>query len=262
MIYFKKSLGQNFLNDLNVIKKIISLTNIENKNVIEIGPGKGALSFQILKKKPRSFILIEKDYDLSKELEKKFLKTKNINVYNDDIMNFDIEKKCKKNSIVFGNLPYNISSQILVKFLNLKNWPSKVSDYIFMFQKELGEKIIGKFHSPNYGRLSILSNFRLNISKKFLVSPNCFFPKPKVMSMVIHFKPKLNEKFKIKEIKNLEKITNILFSNKRKMINKNITKILDKKTLAKIPYLNLGLRPAEIKPEIYYKITELYESTQ
>ena len=98
MIYFKKSLGQNFLNDLNIIKKIISLTNIENKNVIEIGPGKGALSFQILKKKDHLFLL-KKIMTYQKNLRKS-LKTKNINVYNDDIMNFDIEK-CKKNSIVF-----------------------------------------------------------------------------------------------------------------------------------------------------------------
>ena len=93
-----------------------------------------------------------------------------------------------------------------------------------MFQKELGEKIISKFPSSNYGRLSILTNYKLNIIKKFIISPNCFFPKPKVNSMIIHFCPKLNKKFKIKDINNLEKITNILFSNKRKMINKNIKK--------------------------------------
>ena len=93
-----------------------------------------------------------------------------------------------------------------------------------MFQKELGEKIVGKFPSTNYGRLSILSNYRLNIINKFLVSPNSFFPKPKVNSMVIHFQPKKKISYKIKNIENLEKVTNILFSNKRKMINKNIKK--------------------------------------
>ena len=90
-------------------------------------------------------------------------------------------------------MPYNISSQILVKILNFKKWPPKFSDLIFMFQKELGEKIIGNFNSRNYGRLSILSKFRLKIINKFLISPNCFFPKPKVNSMIIHFKPKKTE---------------------------------------------------------------------
>ena len=128
-----------------------------------------------------------------------------------------------------------------------------------MFQKELGEKIIGKFSTKNYGRLSILTNFRLKIIKKFLVSPFSFFPKPKVLSMVIHFQPKKKTNHRIKEIKSLEKITNIIFSNRRKMVNKNIKKILSSKKIKKIPGLNLNLRPSEIKPEIYYKITELYE---
>ena len=129
-----------------------------------------------------------------------------------------------------------------------------------MFQKELGEKIICRYPSSNYGRLSILANFRLNFIKKFYVSPNCFFPKPKVTSVVIYLKPKINNSFNIQEIKNLEKVTNILFSNKRKMINKNIKKVLDNNEIKKIKDLRLNLRPAEVKPNIYYKITELFEN--
>ena len=93
-----------------------------------------------------------------------------------------------------------------------------------MFQKELGEKIVSKFPSTNYGRLSILANYKLEIKNKFFISANCFFPKPKVTSMVIHFKPKFNSKYKIGSLENLEKITNIFFSNKRKMINKSLKK--------------------------------------
>ena len=127
-----------------------------------------------------------------------------------------------------------------------------------MFQKELGNKIIGNFKSNNYGRLSILTNYRLEILNKFLISNNCFFPKPKISSIILHFKPK--KKFnKIKNLKNLEKVTNILFSNKRKMINKNIMKLFNKKNLEKISFLNLNLRPEELRPEIYYKITEIFE---
>ena len=137
--------------------------------------------------------------------------------------------------------------------------PSKINDLIFMFQKELGEKIIAKFASSGYGRLSILTNFKLKILNKFLVSKNCFFPKPKVTSMVIHFQPKINNIFKINEIKNLEKVTNILFSNKRKMVNKAIKKILHKASINNIPNLKIMSRPTELKPEVYYKITELFE---
>ena len=128
-----------------------------------------------------------------------------------------------------------------------------------MFQKELGEKIIGEFNTKNYGRLSILTNYKLNIIKKFFVSSNCFFPKPKVTSMVIHFKPKLRKTSNIKDLISLEKTTNIFFSNKRKMVNKSIKKILSISEIKQITDLNITSRPAEIKPEIYYKIAEIIE---
>ena len=258
MQFAKKSLGQNFLIDKNIIKKIINIIDIGNKNIIEIGSGKGALTNEIIKKNPKSLSIIEKDFYLSKELNLKYKKNKIVKIYNTDVLKLNIEKLCKKNSVIFGNLPYNISSQILVKILKFKKWPPKFTDIILMFQKELGEKILGKFPSDNYGRLSILTDYRLNILKKFLVSPNCFFPKPKVTSLVIHFKPKVSTII-LKDISNLEKITNIIFSNKRKMINKNIKKILSKKDILLINNLKLNSRPTEIEPEIFYKIAKLYE---
>ena len=259
MNFPKKSLGQNFLIDKNIIKKIVDLIEIKNKNIIEIGPGKGALTDEILKKNPKSLTVIEKDFNFTKNLKLKYLENKTIKVLNNDILKFDIDNINCKNSVIFGNLPYNISSQILVKLLKSNNWPPQYTDLILMFQKELGEKIIGKYPSSDYGRLSILSNYRLNIINKFLVSPNSFFPKPKVVSIVIHFKPMKKSLFKIRSINNLEKITNIFFSNKRKMIKKNIKKILNESEIQKILNLNLNSRPSEIKPETYYKITELFE---
>tara|TARA_Y100000816_G_scaffold41373_1_gene26034 strand:- start:17503 stop:18288 length:786 start_codon:yes stop_codon:yes gene_type:complete len=256
--YFKKSLGQNFLIDKNIIKKIVDLVNINKKNVIEIGPGNGALTDEIIKKKPKKLILFEKDYKLVEKLKLKYSYNKSIKIYQSDILKIEIEEKINKNTVIFGNLPYNISSQILVKFLKFKKWPPKFNDIIFMFQKELGEKIICKYPSKNYGRISILTNYRLNILDKFYISPNCFFPKPKVNSMIIHFNPKKKILKKI-NINNLEKITNVIFSNKRKMINKNIKKIISPQKIKSIPNLSVKLRPAEIRPEIYYKITELFE---
>ena len=257
MKYAKKSLGQNFLTDKNIIKKIVNLTKIRNRDIVEIGPGNGALTEEILKRNPKSLSVIEKDFDLAEKLKKKYFGNKIIKVYRDDILKFDVENFINKNTSIFGNLPFNISSQILVKFLKFNHWPPKFKELIFMFQKELGEKIIGKFPSSNYGRISILSNYRLDKINKFLVSPSCFFPKPKVTSMVIQFKPK-KQKIEI-DINNLEKITQIFFSNKRKMINKNILKLLGKKKVDKISRLNIKLRPSDIHPEIYYKITKLYE---
>ncbi len=259
MRYYKKSLGQNFLIDKNIIKKIINLTNLKSQNVIEIGSGKGALTEEILKKKPKSLILLEKDNNLSKNLHSKYSLNKLVKIFNIDVLNFNFNNLKKKKIILFGNLPYNISSQILVKLLRTKNIHLKFDHIILMFQKELGEKIIGKYPSKHYGRLSILSNFKLRVIDKFLVSPNCFFPKPKILSMVIHFKTFKDKKFEIKRISNLEKVTNILFSNKRKKINKNIKKLLSQEHISKIKELNLDLRPENIEPKIYYKITELFE---
>jgi len=259
MNFAKKSLGQNFLSDKNIIKKIISLTEIKNKNIIEIGSGKGALTEEILSRKPRSLTLIEKDFFLAEELKKKFSKNKLVKIYNEDILKFNFGIFNKFDYKIFGNLPYNISSQILVKIIKLNNLNFTIKNIVFMFQKELGEKIISKFPSKKYSRISILTNYKLKILKKFLVSPNCFSPKPKIDSMVIHFQPKYIARYKIKDINNLEKITNILFSNKRKMINKNIKKILNIDEIKKLSRLKTNLRPADISPDLYYKITELFE---
>ena len=123
-----------------------------------------------------------------------------------------------------------------------------------MFQKELGEKIVSKFPSSNYGRLSILANYKLEIKNKFFISANCFFPKPKVTSMVIHFKPKFNSKYKINNLENLEKITNIFFTNKRKMINKSLKKILTDSQIKKISNLKVSSRPSEISLKLIIKL--------
>ena len=257
----KKSLGQNFLVDKNINIKIINLSEIKNKHIVEIGPGTGALTKEIILRRPKSLTLIEKDNELCKDLKEKYFNQKFIKIFNSDILKFEIEKRIFKNSIIFGNLPYNISSQILIKFIKFKKWPPKYKCLNFMFQKELGEKILGKYLSSEYGRLSIISNYRLKISNKFLISPNCFFPKPKVISMMISFFPKNQNLFKIKKIDNLELITNTFFSKKRKMINKSLRKILKEKEIKKIKEIKTNLRPADLKPELYYKITELFEQS-
>ena len=166
MKFVKKSLGQNFLIDKNIIKKIVDFKQITNKHVIEIGPGRGALTNEILKKNPKTLSVIEKDNELAGYLKIKYSNNNKVKVYNSDILKFDLEKIIKNDSIIFGNLPYNISSQILVKILRFK-WPPKFEDLILMFQKELGEKIVCKFPSKKYGRLSILSNYRLFVRETF-----------------------------------------------------------------------------------------------
>ena len=260
MIKFKKSLGQNFLIDKNIIKKIALLDAIYKKNIIEIGPGSGNLSLEILKKKPKSFTAIEKDENLLKVLESKILKEKNIKLINKDILDVDLNKIIRKDSIVFGNLPYNISSQILVKFLKIKNWPPNFNKIIFMFQKEVGEKIIAKVNSKNYSRLSIITKSRLKIIKYFYVSKNSFFPRPKVDSMVIEFEPLKTKNLALKSLDTLEFITKIFFSGRRKMINKAFKKIeLNFEPIIKDLKIDLKLRPEKLDEKTYFKIAQFYE---
>ena len=259
MKFAKKSLGQNFLIDKNIIKKITNLVDIKNKNVIEIGPGKGALTNEIIKMSPKSLVLVEKDHDLCESLKENFYSNKRIKILNSDILETNLKNIIKDKTIIFGNLPYNISSQILVKTIKNTIDDFKCSDVIFMFQKELGEKIIGKFKTKNYGRLSIITSYKYKVENKFLVSPSCFFPMPKVTSIVIHFKPKKKSLFKIKKIESLEKITHFFFSSKRKMINKKVKSILNENEIKSIKDLKLNLRPSEIKPDVYYKISEYFE---
>ena len=258
--YAKKSLGQNFLIDSNIIRKIIGLTNVFDKNILEIGPGKGALTDEILKNKPKSLTLIEKDNLLSNELKFKYNDNKKITIYNKDVLKFNFEKKLEKDTIIFGNLPYNIASQILVNIIKFKKWPPKYSCLIFMFQKEMADRIIGNYGTSKYGRLSILTNYRLNVLNKFKISPNCFFPKPKIDSTVLFLKPNSKIKNKIKNIENLEKITHIFFSKKRKMINKSFTKLFkNSEILSQKLNIDLSLRPNQLNENDFYKIVEYYE---
>ena len=260
MIYAKKSLGQNFLIDSNILKKIVGVVNVFNKHIFEIGPGNGSLTEYILKNKPKSLTIIEKDYLLFNKLKKKYEGRKDIKIIHGDILRFNLEKELSKNTIIFGNLPFNISSQILVKLIKFRKWPPNYSSLILMFQKEMADRIEGEFGTSKYGRLSILTNYRLKILNRFNVSPNSFSPKPKVNSSVLLMEPKEKIFCKIKEIKNLEKITSSFFSNQRKMINKNFKKIFkDLNYMKKIKNLKPNLRPADLKPEKYYEITRLFE---
>ena len=257
----KKSLGQNFLIDNNIINKIIKIGNIsKNKTVLEIGPGYGNLTNKIISLKPKKLIAIEKDKKLSLFLQNKFSNIKNLKVVNDDILNIFEKNNMDQNVIVFGNLPYNISTKILATLILMEKWPPWYEMLILMFQKEVADRILAKTRTKEFSRLSVLSNWRLEIKKHFNVSKNCFFPKPKINSTVLSFVPKKNNKFNLKNPKNLEKVTRILFSNRRKMINKNFKKLFKDK-LNKVKNLNIDLnkRPEELNNEIFYKITIEYE---
>tara|TARA_B100000767_G_C19633141_1_gene479198 strand:+ start:128 stop:919 length:792 start_codon:yes stop_codon:yes gene_type:complete len=261
MIKPKKSLGQNFLIDNNILRKIIKLTKISNNNIIEIGPGTGNLTKKIIEQKPNNLILIEKDQTLTNNLKNTLENHINYKIFNEDILKFNLEQNIKNNSIIIGNLPYNISSQILIKLIKFKKWLPRYKKLILMFQKEVADKILAKCNTPNYGRLSVITAARLKITSHFNVSPNSFYPVPKVRSTVLVFEPIINKNFKIKNLDNLEKISHIFFSRKRKMVNKAFNKLFDKPLdVAKKININLNLRPNEITENEYFRITEIFEN--
>ena len=263
MIKPKKSLGQNFLIDNNVINKIINLSAIKNNDIVEIGPGTGNLTKKIVERKPKSLILIEKDRQLVSFLRSEFINQQNLTIFNEDILKFQLEDKIKTNSIIIGNLPYNISSQILAKLIKFDKWLPKYKRLILMFQKEVADKILAKHKSSSFGRLAVLTNSRLKVVDSFNVSENCFYPVPKVKSTVLVFEPIINEDFTVKNISNLEKITHIFFSKKRKMINKAFNKLFkDSNKVAKEIKIDLSLRPTQISEKQYYKITEYFEKNK
>ncbi len=258
MIRTKKSLGQNFLIDDKILEKIVDITEIANKTILEIGPGSGNLTSYILKKNPKKIYVVEKDDILANNLNKNF--KNQLIIINEDILKIDEKSISKESLIVFGNLPYNISTEILSKWIiNLQDtfW----FDYlILMFQKEVADRIIAKFNTKSYGRLSILSNWKLNIKKICDIKPESFNPKPKVDSTLLFFSPK-EKFFQIKNPRNLEKITRIFFNQRRKMLKKPFYQLFnDNNEILDKLNINLNLRPQNLDFDKYYQLASEYEN--
>ena len=254
----KKSLGQNFLIDRVVLEQIVDSVEINNKEILEIGPGSGNLTAHILKKNPKKVYVIEKDNDLALLLDEKF--STKINIINDDVLKVSENKLSKEKLTVFGNLPYNISTEILSKWIVDIKEEFWFENLVLMFQKEVADRIIAKPNTSNYGRLSILSSWKLDITKIIDIKPTSFSPKPKINSSLLVFKPK--KKFlKIKNSKNLEMITRTFFSQRRKMIKKPFNQIFkNTHEVANKLDINLNLRPQNLDVETYLNLTKEYEA--
>jgi 16S rRNA (adenine1518-N6/adenine1519-N6)-dimethyltransferase len=253
----KKSLGQNFLIDREVLEKIVSVTDIVNKEVLEIGPGSGNLTTYILKQKPKKLYVVEKDDDLAILLKEKF--DTEIKIINDDILKISEDKISDQKLSVFGNLPYNISTEILSKWILNVGSNFWFESLVLMFQKEVADRIISEFNNSKYGRLSILSSWKLNVKKIIDIKPQSFSPRPKIDSSLLLFTPKENF-FKLKDPKNLEKITRIFFSQRRKMLKKPFNQVFDNgKEVAEKFDIDLNLRPQNLEPEVYFKLVKEYE---
>ena len=244
MLVPKKSLGQNFLIDKNLCKKITKSLNIKNKIIIEIGPGTGQLTDEIIKLNPKKLILIEKDNKLFKLLKKKYIKLDYMEILNIDAINLDVN--LNENFSIVSNLPYNIATKLIFKTLIKYN---NIQEMIFLVQKEVSIKFKYQINMKNNKYCLFLKT----ISKYevlFNISNKVFYPNPKVESTLIKITPK---KTKIDK-KKLWDFSNNLFFNKRKKINKNFIKLKNNIKYKKI----LDKRPEQLNKDEYIKLFFTY----
>ena len=252
----KKSLGQNFLIDQNILKKIVEAGEISKyDNILEVGPGKGNLTKYIVETKPKSLTIVEKDTDLVKALKNKF--NEKVSIINKDILKLS-EDFYNDQFIVYGNLPYNISTQILANWCLFKK--TKFKKLILMFQKEVADRIIAKVNTKDYSRITVLANWKFDVTKVININPECFSPKPKVYSTLLIFTPKTNV-VKINNPLILENITRVFFSQRRKMVKKSFAKLFKNFDLiSKKIGVRLSDRAQNISVDKYFLIAKEYEN--
>lgn len=219
---YKKNLGQNFLQDKNIIDKIVNAPDYGDNNlVIEIGPGAGALTKELLKKVDRA-ILYEVDTRLEKILNKELSTFVNYELIFDDFLNRDVNKDISKydfdNLYIVANLPYYITTPIITKIINDK---IPTNEIVIMIQKEVADRFSAKPGSKEYGQITVFLNYFFDIDNVCNVSKNCFFPKPKVDSAVIKMKRKESNDY-IKNFDVFNKLVKDSFRFKRKTIKNNL----------------------------------------
>ena len=257
----KKEYGQNFLTNQHIVKEIIQAAEIKNNDeILEIGPGDGILTKEIINKKPKKFIAIEIDKSLKIKLESLFDKKNNhkYEILFKDALQFDETLKFDKNFKIISNLPYNVSLPLLIKWINQLNKNPVAKKMILMFQKEVAERILAKINSKKYGRISILSSVFYDIKKITEVDKSNFFPIPKVNSTILLFDLLKKPLLDISSIEYLQKITFELFNNRRKKLKKKLQKIFSNEIINKNFLEELfDLRAENLTPNIYCKLASL-----
>ena len=245
----KKSLGQNFIFDNNFLKKISSLieSNFENI-VIEIGPGLGTLTKHLFKKKYKKLILIEKDQRLIKNLDKLFFSEK-VKILNEDTLNFNFQHSLINNSIIVGNLPFNISVDLLYILTKTKKWPPRQNKMILMFQKEVAKRIIASENNKSYGKLSVVVQSRYDVKKLLDVPSRLFTPPPKVDGTILEFTP--HNIYQSIDINKIDKVSKVAFAQRRKKIKNNMAEYIE--ILNKLS-IDVNLRPENLSVSDYCEI--------
>jgi 16S rRNA (adenine1518-N6/adenine1519-N6)-dimethyltransferase len=251
--YPKKRLGQNFLKNKDLLKKIAGLKNFENKSILEIGPGKGALTEYLLKKKPKKLLAIEKDIELKPfltNIQKKYPEI--LEVIFQDALTYEYSKIKDQKIFLVANLPYHIATTLVIKWLR---YIKKFESIIIMVQREVADRLSAKVSTKFYGRTSVLVQLHSDVKKIFDVPPENFYPKPKVDSSIIELSPKANLNF---NYENIDRLLKICFAQRRKKLKNNLNKI-NYSNLRKIinSGVDLNLRPQNISIDNYLMMSKL-----
>ena len=251
----KKKLGQNFIFDFNILNKIVkNILPIKGTTVIEIGPGPGGLTKSILNSSPKELILIEKDIAFKHTLEnliEKFPNTKTKLII-DDILKVNLANIIKDKSKLVSNLPYYISSQILLKVIPFNKY---INEAVFTFQRELAERIVSKPNTKNYSRLSIIAQSVFQISRKYNLPAAVFYPEPAVDSSVLKFEPRSN--IIIKDIETLKEIVKKAFNQRRKKIKNSLKNIENISFYLKELGIDESTRAEDISVDLYCKLANI-----
>ncbi|WP_159714770.1 16S rRNA (adenine(1518)-N(6)/adenine(1519)-N(6))-dimethyltransferase RsmA [Blochmannia endosymbiont of Camponotus nipponensis] len=257
--FIQKKWSQVFLKDQNTIDTIIKTFNPKNhQKIIEIGPGLGALTKEILNiVDPNSLILIERDFNLVKRLTQMF--NKKINVVYQDIMRinfFDLSHQVGQKLRLIGNLPYNIATKLIIylfKYINV------IYDMHFMFQKEVARRLYASPNNKEYGRLSVIAQYHCKIIPLLKIPATSFVPIPKVESIIVHLLPHTNTPYPIINIKQLSLLTKLAFSQRRKTLRNSLSILFDESEI-KQEGINPTLRAENITISQYCILTAMLKN--
>lgn len=234
----RKRFGQNFLHDTVIIQQIIAAISPKaGENIVEIGPGKGALTAPLLTELGEMDV-VELDRDLIPVLQSSMADLGNIRIHNVDALKFDFSQLATGPGTlrIVGNLPYNISTPLL---FHLVDFLPSIRDMHFMLQKEVVDRMAAQPGNKSYGRLSVMMQFHCQVEKLFEVRPGAFFPPPKVDSAIVRLIPHAEKPFELKDEKIFAALVNQCFSQRRKTLRNNL-----KNTLEAYEIEELGIDPA------------------
>ncbi len=251
--HIRKRFSQNFLEDQSVIENIVNIINPQkNDHIIEIGPGKGALTIPIFNN-VKKLNVIEIDKDLVKLLRRN-IGDKNLIIHEHDALKFDYSKFKHSNLKLIGNLPYNISTPLLFHLLSYKD---KIKNMFFMLQKEVVERICAKPGTKEYGRLSVMLQYYCDVESMLIIKPEAFYPSPKVDSSIVKITPRQEPKYQLFNEDCFEKIVKAAFSQRRKTLYNGLKKYLDETDIKKIG-IPQNERAEKLEVEDFVKLSNLY----